>query len=167
MADPRRNPPAPRFVPADQANGGVARRLELGQRRFVYEASALSWTVADVACANQRSRRAALRNFVHQAIQERRAEIAEACRRFSVRRLEVFGSAARGNDFDPARSDADFLVTFEPDAVGSPLKRHLGLAETPEALLARRVDLIDETLEQSRNHFRRRATLASLQPIYG
>jgi predicted nucleotidyltransferase len=27
--------------------------------------------------------------------------------------LEVFGSAARGLDFDPKRSDFDFLVEFE------------------------------------------------------
>ena len=45
-------------------------------------------------------------------IAEHRAEIAALCRRFGVRRLAVFGSAARGADFDPARSDVDFLVEF-------------------------------------------------------
>ena len=105
---------------------------------------------------------------MHAAIEERRAEIAEVCRRFSVRRLEVFGSAARGVGFDSARSDADFLVKFESDAAGSPLKSYLGLAETLETLLGRRVDLLDrDTLEQSRNHFRRRAILAGAQPLYG
>ena len=29
-----------------------------------------------------------------------------------VVRLDAFGSAARGTDFDPERSDADFLVEF-------------------------------------------------------
>jgi predicted nucleotidyltransferase len=43
-----------------------------------------------------------------------RAEIAELCRRFHVRRLDVFGSAARGTDFDPARSDVDLLVSDTP-----------------------------------------------------
>src|SRR5260370_10922073 len=38
--------------------------------------------------------------------------IAELCRRFDVRRLDLFGSAATG-PFDPARSDLDFLVEFE------------------------------------------------------
>ena len=47
-------------------------------------------------------------------IHARREEVAELCRRFHVRRLEVFGSAARG-DFDPERSDVDFLVEFDPD----------------------------------------------------
>ena len=45
----------------------------------------------------------------------RRMELADLCRRFGVRRLDLFGSAARG-DFDPERSDLDFLVEFEPDA---------------------------------------------------
>jgi uncharacterized protein len=37
--------------------------------------------------------------------------IAELCRRYDVARLELFGSAVSG-DFDPERSDLDFLVTF-------------------------------------------------------
>jgi predicted nucleotidyltransferase len=47
-----------------------------------------------------------------QLIEMRRSDIAELCRRFHVNRLEVFGSAARGSDFDPARSDVDLLVTY-------------------------------------------------------
>jgi uncharacterized protein len=43
--------------------------------------------------------------------------IAELCRRFGVRRLDLFGSTATGR-FDPARSDLDFLVEFEPDIGG-------------------------------------------------
>ena len=45
-------------------------------------------------------------------IAERRSQIADICRRFGVRRLAVFGSAARGQDFDPGRSDVDFLVAL-------------------------------------------------------
>ncbi len=41
-------------------------------------------------------------------ITERRSEIADICRRFGVSRLAVFGSAARGNDFDPARRTSTF-----------------------------------------------------------
>jgi uncharacterized protein len=40
-------------------------------------------------------------------------ELLELCARFGVRRLEVFGSAA-GEEFDPSRSDLDFLVDFRP-----------------------------------------------------
>jgi hypothetical protein len=46
------------------------------------------------------------------SINEKRDALAAICRRFGVTRLEVFGSAARGGDFDHDRSDVDFLVTF-------------------------------------------------------
>ncbi len=65
---------------------------------------------------------------MHHLIDQRRAEIAATCRRYDVRRLEVFGSAARGADFDPTASDADFLVAFEPASSLSPLEQYFGLA---------------------------------------
>ena len=51
---------------------------------------------------------------MHPAIAQYRAGIAAICQRYGIRRLEVFGSAARASDFDPAHSDADFLVEFAP-----------------------------------------------------
>ena len=48
---------------------------------------------------------------------EHAAALADLCRRHRVQRLELFGSAATGQD-DPARSDLDFLVEFEPLADG-------------------------------------------------
>jgi predicted nucleotidyltransferase len=42
-------------------------------------------------------------------IESHREELRALCRRFHVRRLDLFGSAARG-DLDPTRSDFDFLV---------------------------------------------------------
>ncbi len=65
---------------------------------------------------------------MHTLIDRRRAEIAMLCRRYGVRQLEVFGSAARGIDFDPDTSDADFLVEFEPDSKLPPLQQFFGLA---------------------------------------
>jgi hypothetical protein len=51
-------------------------------------------------------------------IQQHRRRIELLCREFHVARLAIFGSASR-DDFDPARSDLDFLVDFEsPDWVG-------------------------------------------------
>ena len=44
------------------------------------------------------------------------AEIAEICRRYRVTRLEVFGSVARGTDFDTETSDVDFLVEYHPES---------------------------------------------------
>ena len=45
-------------------------------------------------------------------IQRQRALVAALCRRHGARRLDLFGSATRG-DFDAQHSDLDFLVEFE------------------------------------------------------
>ena len=70
----------------------------------------------------------------------RQAELSELCRRYGVRRLELFGSAATGA-FDPARSDVDFLVDFDEDPAGL-FDRYFGLKESLEALYGRQVDLV-------------------------
>lgn len=44
---------------------------------------------------------------------ERLDDLRELCQRFRVQRLDLFGSAT-STDFDPATSDLDFLVEFEP-----------------------------------------------------
>jgi hypothetical protein len=105
---------------------------------------------------------------MHTLIEKRRAEIAELCRRYGVRRLEVFGSAARGADFDPASSDADFLVDFEPRSDLSPLTQYFGLADDLQALLGRSVDLAErKAVEASRNYIRRGRILAEAELVYG
>lgn len=77
---------------------------------------------------------------MHLSLAEAREALATLCRRHRIARLEVFGSAARGDDFQP-QSDADLLVAFEPEF-------RVGLDEWDaarrdfEALLGRRVDLI-------------------------
>ena len=78
------------------------------------------------------------------AVLDRHAdEIAELCRRYGVARLEVFGSAARSDDFDPARSDVDFLVAFAEEASHAPLEQVFGLARELKAVLRRPVDLVE------------------------
>ena len=77
------------------------------------------------------------------AIARHLEELRALCRRFHVRRLDLFGSAARG-DFDPERSDVDFLVEFDrthPDALS--LRTYFGLKEALEGLLGRPVDLVE------------------------
>jgi uncharacterized protein len=81
---------------------------------------------------------------MHPLIQEKRADIAALCRRYRVRHLEVFGSAARGDDFDPATSDADFLVEFEPRSDLPPLEEFFGFQAALSRLLERSVDLVEE-----------------------
>ena len=78
---------------------------------------------------------------MEQLIKTHLAEVGQLCRRFHVRRLDLFGSAARG-DFDPDRSDIDFLVEFEEDAPGSAFDGYFGFKFALEALLGRPVDLV-------------------------
>jgi predicted nucleotidyltransferase len=54
---------------------------------------------------------------MHASIEQKRADISRICRRHHIRRLEVFGSAARVTDFDPATSDADFGVNSAREVV--------------------------------------------------
>ena len=103
---------------------------------------------------------------MHPAIAEKRQSLAALCRRFGVQRLEVFGSAARGTDFDARRSDADFLVSFSPRV--NDLSRFMDFKEALEALLGCAVDLVDRgAVEASRNYIRRRSILAEAEPVYG
>jgi predicted nucleotidyltransferase len=100
-------------------------------------------------------------------ITEKRPELAALCRRYGVARLEVFGSAARGGDFDPGRSDVDFLVTFTP-AARDDHAGFMAFKAALETLLGRSVDLVDrEAVEASRNYIRRRRILAEAEPVYG
>lgn len=104
---------------------------------------------------------------MHAEIAARRPELIALCRRFSVARLEVFGSMARNTDFDPARSDADFLVAFLPKARND-LTLFLDFREALEALLGRPIDLVErEAVEASRNFIRRHRILLDAEPIYG
>ncbi len=79
---------------------------------------------------------------MHPAIARHRTGISAICQRYRIRRLDVFGSAARADDFDDDRSDADFLVEFAPDAkVG--LDAFFGAKAELEELLGRGVDLVE------------------------
>ena len=96
-----------------------------------------------------------------QAVIDREAVLG-ACRRFGVRRLRVFGSAV-SEDFDPERSDVDFLVDFES---GRPNRfaDYFGLKHALERSVGRPVDLV--TAESIRNPYFRASVLASAEDLY-
>jgi predicted nucleotidyltransferase len=96
-------------------------------------------------------------------IASRHSELTDLCRRFHVNRLELFGSAARG-DFDPARSDVDFLVAFERDTPLRALDAYFGLKEGLEALLGRPVDLVMP--DAVRNPYLRASIERSREVVY-
>ena len=79
---------------------------------------------------------------MHAEVASRSEEIAGLCRSHGVARLEVFGSAARGTDFDPATSDVDFLVEYESEDLGPFLRRHFALQGDLAEVLGREVDLV-------------------------
>ncbi len=78
---------------------------------------------------------------MHPIITDRRAAIAELCRRYGVRRLEVFGSASR-DDFDTATSDIDLVVEFAAAPAGTAFDRYFDLKSALESLFERPVDLV-------------------------
>ena len=79
---------------------------------------------------------------MHPAIAQHRTGIATICQRFRVSRLDVFGLAARADDFNPATSDVDFLIEFAEGATPG-LQAFFGAKTALEQLLGRAVDLIE------------------------
>jgi hypothetical protein len=86
--------------------------------------------------------------------------LAEICRRYQVRELAVFGSAARGA-MRPD-SDIDLLVEFLPEAeIG--LLEHAGLMLDLAQLLGRGVDLVSK---RGLKPFIRDSVLREARPVY-
>jgi len=92
-----------------------------------------------------------------------REELRELCRRFHVRRLDLFGSAAHG-DFDPEHSDFGFIVQFDRSGPQNPFDSYFGLKEGLEALLGRKVDLVD--LSAVRNPYLKASIEQSRETVY-
>jgi predicted nucleotidyltransferase len=90
--------------------------------------------------------------------------LTDACRRFHVRRLDLFGSAATGNGFDPDHSDVDVLVSFDSSVSGHRAEAWFGLLEVLERVSGRSVDLL--TPESLRNPYLRRRVEAELRPLF-
>jgi uncharacterized protein len=75
-------------------------------------------------------------------IEAKHAEVINLCRRYRVRKLEIFGSAANGR-FVPATSDLDFLVEYEAIPPKEHADCYFGLLFALEDLFARKVDLVE------------------------
>ena len=74
-------------------------------------------------------------------IEQHRGALFDLCRRYGVRRLDLFGSAAKGT-FDADASDLDFLVDFDNLTVHDAADRYFGLLNDLEDLFGRKVDLV-------------------------
>lgn len=88
--------------------------------------------------------------------------LAEACRRWKIAELDVFGSVAR-DEAGPG-SDIDLLVTFLPDAEWG-LLDHVAMEQDVTGIFGRRVDLVTRrAVERSGDAARRREILATARP---
>jgi uncharacterized protein len=74
-------------------------------------------------------------------IERHREELQALCRKYHVKTLEVFGSAADGT-WDPVQSDLDLLVDFLPEAAARAFGGYFGLKEELQQLFRRKVDLV-------------------------
>jgi predicted nucleotidyltransferase len=92
-----------------------------------------------------------------------REELANLCRKYRVRRLDVFGSAAR-SDFNEDSSDVDLLVEFDDMPHADRADAYLGFLTAVQALLGRRVDLVEAGAV--RNPYLRRGIEASRELVY-
>ncbi len=90
--------------------------------------------------------------------------IDELCRNYKVHRLDLFGSATEDARFNPAESDLDFLVEFEPLKPGEYADTYFGLLESLEALFGRHIDLVMESA--IKNRFFRQAIENTREVVY-
>ncbi|WP_300681179.1 nucleotidyltransferase family protein [Nocardioides sp.] len=83
----------------------------------------------------------------------------EACERYGVARLEVFGSVSRGEA--TSDSDIDLLYELKPGTIAT--WDFLGLEDELSQILGRPVDLVDRS---SVNKYLREQVLHDARPFY-
>jgi predicted nucleotidyltransferase len=96
-------------------------------------------------------------------VEQQKMALNSLCRKHSVRRLELFGSAATGA-FDAGRSDLDFLAKFDDLLPARYADAYFSLKQELEVLFGRRVDLI--TASNLDNPYFRQRVLAESQRVY-
>jgi predicted nucleotidyltransferase len=98
-------------------------------------------------------------------LRELRTLLRTFCEKHGIRRLEIFGSAARGQAAPD--SDVDMLVTLDASKPVSTAEL-LEMAGEAEELVGVPVDFVlRESLEKSPNRFAREHILASAVCVYG
>ena len=96
-------------------------------------------------------------------IEEQLSALAALCRRFGVKGLYLFGSAAHGG-FRSEGSDLDFLVALDESSPADYTENYFGLAHELERLFGRPVDLVTE--RSVRNPYFRQVLEASRRLVY-
>ena len=96
-------------------------------------------------------------------LDQKRSEVAALCRRAGARRLDAFGSVTRA-DFEPVRSDPDFVVELDDAPPAAFAQAYFELKQGLEALFGRPVDLL--TPSSLRNPYLRDRVAAERETIY-
>ena len=78
-------------------------------------------------------------------LQAKLQPLLELCKRYGVEKLELFGSAARG-EFDPAHSDLNFIVQMKGQREPGCAARFCDFADALEVPYGRPVDLLTELM---------------------
>ncbi len=86
----------------------------------------------------------------------------DACKRYRVSELHLFGSAVSG-DLEKSR-DIDLLVKFDRDGYEGAFEQFMGFKESMEAIFGKPVDLITD--KQFRNPLFREELEATKELIY-
>ena len=97
------------------------------------------------------------------AVEERAEELKRLCVIYGVQRLDLFGSALT-DQYDPDRSDLDFLVEFQPAALSAYADAYFGLLEALGRLFGRPVDLVVESA--IKNPYFRQSVEQTRVPVY-
>lgn len=97
-----------------------------------------------------------------QALRIPRAKLAALCRKYGIRKLSLFGSAAR-NELTP-ESDIDLMVEFEPEKAPSLWSAPEMEGALSELFGKRRIDLAPPGI--LRNPYRRKAIQPDLRVLY-
>jgi predicted nucleotidyltransferase len=86
------------------------------------------------------------------------------CAAYSVKRLELFGSATR-QDFDKDTSDLDFLIEFTESHPKGAFDRYFAFKEALEDLFQRPIDLVE--IKAISNPYFRQAVEQEKVLVYG
>ena len=81
---------------------------------------------------------------MHPSIAKHTEEIISLCKKHGVLRLELFGSAARGVDFDETKSDVDLIAKFDYDNRQQTFSEYFDFVEDLEKVVGRRVDVSED-----------------------
>ncbi len=147
---------ANRDMPVFEELRGIARKILMGT------SLARAHMVGDLSIPLAHSPTASYEVTPRSSVTVHRASLARLCRKYGVRKLSLFGSAARKTM--NSTSDVDLLVEFAPESRASLFDFPAMQSDFSGLFGHRRVDLVPP--EVLKNPYRRKTILPDLQTLY-